>query len=59
MKDDRDENFIAKSAQGVTVNRWLTCGFLAASASSTEAGYLTNKFLRAVGMTALDNQARV
>ena len=59
MKDDRDENFVAKSAGGVTVNRWLTCGFLAASASSTEAGYVTNKFLRAVGMTALDNQARV
>ena len=59
MKDDRDKNFVPKSAGGVTVNRWLTCGFLAASASSTEAGYLTNKFLRAVGMTALDNQARV
>jgi formate dehydrogenase major subunit len=59
MKDDRDQNFIAKNAGGVTVNRWLTCGFLAASASSNESGYLTNKFLRSVGMTALDNQARV
>jgi len=59
MKDDRDKNFVAKSSDGVTVNRWLTCGFLAASASSTESGYVTNKFLRAVGMTALDNQARV
>jgi len=59
MKDDRDRNFIARSPAGVTVNRWLTCGFLAASASSNESGYLTNKMLRAVGMTALDNQARV
>jgi len=59
MKDDRDQNFVAKNAGGVSVNRWLTCGFLAASASSNESGYLTNKFLRSVGMTALDNQARV
>ena len=26
MKDDRDKNFIAKNADGVTVNRWLTTG---------------------------------
>src|SRR5262245_21856033 len=32
MKDDRDKNFIAKNADGVTVNRWVTTGFLAASA---------------------------
>ena len=59
MKDDRDANFVQKNAAGLTVNRWLSCGFLAASASSNEAGYLTHKFLRAVGMTAIDNQARV
>ena len=59
MKDDRDASFTAKNAAGLTVNRWLSCGFLAASASSNEAGYLTHKFLRAVGMTAIDNQARV
>jgi formate dehydrogenase major subunit len=59
MKDDRDKNFTAKNDGGLTVNRWLTCGFLAASASSNEAGYLTNKVIRALGLTALDNQARV
>jgi len=59
MKDDRDRNFVAKNTAGLTVNRWLTCGFLAASASSNEAGYITNKVIRALGMTALDNQARV
>jgi formate dehydrogenase major subunit len=58
MKDDRDKNFLAKSAD-VTVNRWITTAFLAASASSDETGYLTVKVLRALGMTALDNQARV
>jgi formate dehydrogenase major subunit len=59
VKDDRDKNLIAKNANGVPVNRWVTCGFLAASASSSEAGYLTVKVLRALGMTAIDNQARV
>ncbi len=59
MKDDRDKNFTHKNAAGVTVNRWLTNGFLAASASSNETGYLTVKILRALGMTAIDNQARV
>lgn len=58
MKDDRDRNFVAKSG-AVTVNRWTTTAFLAASASSNETGYLTVKMLRALGMTALDNQARV
>jgi formate dehydrogenase major subunit len=59
MKDDRDKNILQKSPAGVTVNRWLTSGFLAASASSNETGYLTVKILRALGMTAIDNQARV
>jgi len=58
MKDDRDQNFVTKSGE-LTVNRWLTTAFLAASASSNESGYITNKVIRALGMTALDNQARV
>ena len=36
MKDDRDKNFIAKNNDGVTVNRWMTTGFLAASATTNE-----------------------
>ena len=59
MKMDRDSNFVAKSADGLTVNRWLTTGFLAASASSNESGYLTQKVIRNLGMLAFDNQARV
>ncbi len=59
VKEDRDANFIAKTDDGLTVNRWLTTGFLAASASSNESGYVTHKFVRALGMIAFDNQARV
>ena len=59
IKEDRDANFIAKNADGVTVNRWLSTGMLCASASSNETGYLTQKFTRALGMLAVDNRARV
>ncbi len=59
MKDDRDKNFIRKNADGATVNRWLSCGFLAASASSNESGHITHKVVRATGILAFDNQARV
>ena len=59
MKDDRDKNFIAKNADGVTVNRWLTTGFLAASATTNETAWATYKVVRSAGMLAFDNQARV
>jgi formate dehydrogenase major subunit len=59
MKDDRDKNFIAKNSDGVTVNRWITTGFLAASATTNETAFLTYKVARSAGMLAFDNQARV
>jgi formate dehydrogenase major subunit len=59
MKADRDANFIAKTPDGHTVNRWLTVSMLAASASSNEVGYLTHKVMRSFGILAFDNQARV
>jgi len=59
MKQDRDANFVQKTAEGLTVNRWLTTGMLAASASSNEVGYLTHKVIRSLGILAFDNQARV
>jgi formate dehydrogenase major subunit len=59
MKDDRDKNFIAKNAAGATVNRWISTGMLAASASSSETAYLTWKVARSLGMVVFDNQARV
>jgi formate dehydrogenase major subunit len=59
MKDDRDKNFIAKNADGTTVNRWLTTGFLAASATTNETAWCTYKVVRSAGMLAFDNQARV
>ena len=59
MKDDRDKNFIDKNNDGVTVNRWLTTGFLAASATTNETAFCTYKVVRSAGILAFDNQARV
>jgi formate dehydrogenase major subunit len=59
LKQDRDANFVAKTPDGLTVNRWLTTGMLAASASSNEAGYITHKVARSLGLLGFDNQARV
>jgi formate dehydrogenase major subunit len=59
MKEDRDANFVTRTPDGLTVNRWLTTGMLAASASSNEVGYLTHKVVRSLGILAFDNQARV
>ncbi len=59
MKEDRDANFETTAEDGTTVNRWLTTGMLAASASSNEVGYITHKVIRSFGVLAFDNQARV
>ena len=59
LKADRDANFVAKTPDGLTVNRWVSTGMLAASAASNEAGYITHRVARSLGMLAFDNQARV
>ena len=59
MKEDRDKNFIATNAEGATVNRWVTTGILAASATTNETAFMTYKAIRSLGMLAFDNQARV
>ncbi len=58
LKDDRDRNFIAKSGD-VTVNRWVSTGFLGASATTNETAYLTYKVVRSMGALTFDNQARI
>ena len=59
MKEDRDANFIERNENGQLVNRWLTTGMLAASASSNEVAYVTHKVVRSLGALGFDNQARV
>lgn len=59
VKDDRDANLIEKNAEGVTVNRLTTTGFLAASATTNETAWATWKVVRSLGLVGFDNQARV
>ncbi|WP_082205164.1 formate dehydrogenase-N subunit alpha [Gilliamella apicola] len=59
MKADRDKNFQEKNAQGTTVNRWTTTGWLVTSAASNETGWLAFKVARSLGMLSLETQARV
>jgi len=59
MKTDRDANFIARNGDGVTVNRWTSTGFLAASGTTNETAFATYKVVRSAGMVVFDNQARV
>ena len=59
MKDDRDKNFIERNDSGTIVNRWVSTGFLAASAATNETAWLTYKVVRSTGIVAFDNQARV
>ncbi|RKT47195.1 formate dehydrogenase (quinone-dependent) catalytic subunit [Thiocapsa rosea] len=59
MKNDRDAHFAMTNADGETVNRWPTMGLLASSAVSNEAGYLTAKMTRGLGIVSVDTQARI
>jgi formate dehydrogenase major subunit len=59
LKEDRDNNIVVKNASGVTVNRWTTTGFLAASATTNETAFMTYKVVRSLGAVVFDNQARV
>ena len=59
MKKDRDANFIEKNAEGVTVNRYSTTGMFATTSASNEAGFLTLKLARSLGMVCLDHVARI
>ncbi len=58
LKEDRDKNFVAKNGD-LTVNRWITTGFLGASATTNETAWLTYKTVRSMGALVFDNQARV
>ena len=59
LKEDRDKNIVVKNNDGLTVNRWTSTGFLAASATTNETAWATYKVVRSAGMVVFDNQARV
>jgi formate dehydrogenase major subunit len=59
VKKTRDENYEAKDAKGVTVNRCEAIASFGASALDNEEGYALQKLCRGLGMTYIEHQARI
>ena len=59
VKDTRDETFIETNDDGLTVNYTPAIASLGGSQENSEEEYLILKAMRAFGLVAVDNQARV
>jgi formate dehydrogenase major subunit len=59
MKDSRDKKTVLKDSTGLEVNRNEGFGFVGGATITSEEGYLTAKFFRAMGCVYLEQQARV
>jgi formate dehydrogenase major subunit len=58
-KKTRDDGFLEKDAKGNTVNRLENLAFAGGCTDTNEFNYLVVKSMRAMGVTCLENQARV
>lgn len=59
IKNLRDATFMEKDPSGKTVNRFETLAFAGGCTDTNEFNYLVVKSMRAMGVTCLENQARV
>jgi formate dehydrogenase major subunit len=59
IKKTRDETFIATDAQGRTVNRCESIAWNGGCTDTNEFNYLVVKAMRSLGVTFIENQARV
>jgi formate dehydrogenase major subunit len=55
----RDADFIEQDKTGKTVNRWESMAFAGGCTDTNEFNYLVVKSMRSMGVTCLENQARV
>jgi formate dehydrogenase major subunit len=55
----RDADFIQQDKNGKTVNRWESMAFAGGCTDTNEFNYLVVKSMRSMGVTCLENQARV
>lgn len=58
-KNLRDASFVEKDGSGRTVNRFESLAFAGGCTDTNEFNYLVVKSMRAMGVTCLENQARV
>src|SRR6266852_7729328 len=59
VKKTRDETFIEKDSQGRTVNRCESLAWIGGCTDTNEFNYLVVKTMRSLGLTYIENQARV
>jgi formate dehydrogenase major subunit len=59
VKESRDRTFVATDKKGNTVNRTEGIAFAGGATFSNEEGYLAAKIMRGLGLTYLEQQARV
>jgi formate dehydrogenase major subunit len=55
----RDSDFVEQDKNGKTVNRWESMAFAGGCTDTNEFNYLVVKSMRSMGVTCLENQARV
>src|SRR6202034_221423 len=59
VKKPRDDSFVEKDAQGRTVNRNEGFAWIGGCTDTNEFNYLVVKTMRSLGVTYIENQARV
>lgn len=59
IKKARDESFVSTDAQGHTVNRCENIAWIGGCTDTNEFNYLVVKSMRSLGLTYMENQARV
>jgi len=59
VKKARDASFVEKNAKGQTVNRTNDLASLGSAALDNEECYLYQKWLRSLGLVAIEHQARI
>src|SRR6202140_5317756 len=59
VKKTRDDTFIEQDSQGRTVNRCESLAWIGGCTDTNEFNYLVVKTMRALGLTYMENQARV
>jgi formate dehydrogenase major subunit len=59
IKKTRDETFVTTDAQGRTVNRCESIAWNGGCTDTNEFNYLVVKAMRSIGLTYIENQARV
>ncbi len=59
IKESRDKTFVRKNAQGQTVNRCEGIASVGSAALDNEECYIYQKWLRSLGLVAIEHQARI